>query len=352
MNNSYLFKLFISYSHHDLAYKETLKDHLMPLVRKGLIKIWEDTHLLPGEEWHERIGKQLDDSDIIIMLVSAKFFASDYISQHEIPQSLKLHESGLSMVIPIIATPCHWINSNIAHLMALPGGNQSVGHPENHQIWSEIVEKIEISIIKKLTEDREIGFLPSTPLAIGFFENMARLVVENLIRMRNGIPITADQKPSPLELGPPVRLEFPLQRSEILFKMVIPDKLIHASYQAYQACVNHYGLIRVAVPTPTRVITVFCHPEVLEPNGRLIIYDIPSTLFSSWNAIDLFTVEEYIRQLLSEKEKRNFKKTINYLLNKYKDKLELSGIDQMVKMITIGEMSADFPEIEPFVMKD
>jgi hypothetical protein len=168
--------------------------------------------------------------------------------------------------------------------------------------------------------------------------------------MKKGAEFSANKQGQP-EAKPPIGLEFPLQRNEIRFKMVIPDKLIHASHKAYQACVNHYGLVRVAIPTPTRAITVFCHPEVLEPNGRLIIYDIPSTLFSSWNAIDLLTAEENIRQLLDEKEKRNFKKTILHLIDKYQGKKELAGIKQMVEVITIGEMAGDFPGVEAFMME-
>lgn len=217
---------------------------------------------------------------------------------------------------------------------------------------SQQVEAIKTAI--SIAEpDIEIGFLPSTSLAIGFFENMMRLVVENLIRMKNGAEMNASkQGQGQQEPKPPLTLEFPLQRSEIRFKLVIPHKLQHASHQAYQACVNHYGLIRVAVPTPTRAITVFCHPEVLEPNGRLIIYDIPSTLFSSWNAIDLLTEVKDIRQLLDEKEKRNFKKTIDRLLEKHQNNAALVGIKHMVEVISIDEMAGDFPRAEPFVMKD
>lgn len=197
----------------------------------------------------------------------------------------------------------------------------------------------------------DLGFLPSTSLAIGFFENMMRLVVENLIRMKSGIEINA-QSQRQQEEQKPITLEFPLQRSEIRFKLVIPHKLWHASHQAYQICVNHYGLIRVAIPTPTRAITVFCHPEVLKPNGRLIIYDIPSTLFSSWNAIDLLTNVEDIRQLLDEKEKRNFKKTVDHLLERHKGNTALAGIEHIVEVISIDKMADDFPDIEPFVMKE
>lgn len=231
----------------------------------------------------------------------------------------------------------------------LAAGRPEEPKPYDQESLSQQVDLIKAAI--RATEpDIEIGFLPSTSLAIGFYENMMKLVVENLIKMRKGIPVTPDQKPAPLDMGPPVRLEFPLQRGEVRFKLVIPDKLVHASHQAYQACVNHYGLIRVAIPTPTRAITVFCHPEVLKPNGRLVIYDIPSTLFSSWNAIDLLTNVQDIRQLLDEKEKRNFKKTINHLINKYQDKEELAGIKQMVEVITIGDMAVDFPGVEAFVM--
>ena len=40
-------KVFISYSHADKEWLESLKRHLKPLVRDGSLYCWDDTHIRP-----------------------------------------------------------------------------------------------------------------------------------------------------------------------------------------------------------------------------------------------------------------------------------------------------------------
>jgi hypothetical protein len=108
-------------------------------------------------------------------------------------------------------------------------------------------------------------------------------------------------------------------------------------------------MIKTAIPTPTRPITVFCHPDVLQPNGKLIIYDIPSTLFSSWNAIELLTPVTDIKELLNSKERENFKKAIPILIEKALKDGKMKVTEQIkVVLIALEDIAEDFPNMDPF----
>ena len=97
-------KLFYSYSHKDELYREKLETHLSILRRNGYINEWHDRRISAGNEWEEEINFNLEDSDIILLLISSNFLASDYCYDTETIRALEKHESKEAIVIPIIST--------------------------------------------------------------------------------------------------------------------------------------------------------------------------------------------------------------------------------------------------------
>lgn len=94
--------IFISYSHKDAdPWLDRLNVHLKPLVREGLIELWADTAIKPADEWRAEIASAIARARVAILLVSANFFASDFIARNELPPLLeKAKEDGL-VVLPI-----------------------------------------------------------------------------------------------------------------------------------------------------------------------------------------------------------------------------------------------------------
>src|SRR5688572_6254 len=95
-------KVFISYAHEDEAHKDKLLTHLASLRRQGVIATWHDRDIRAGREWSAEIRAQLDTADVVLLLVSADFLASDFCHEIELARALERHEAGEAHVIPII----------------------------------------------------------------------------------------------------------------------------------------------------------------------------------------------------------------------------------------------------------
>jgi formylglycine-generating enzyme required for sulfatase activity len=112
-------KVFISYSHKDIAWLKRLQVHLKPLERAGLIECWDDTRIKPGEKWSVEIKKALARARVAVLLVSADFLASDFIADNELPPLLATAEREGTLILPINLSPCLVEQTPLAHFQAV-----------------------------------------------------------------------------------------------------------------------------------------------------------------------------------------------------------------------------------------
>ena len=69
-------KVFLSYSHKDEELREQLENHLGSLKKEGIINNWHFRKIAPGNEWKDKIDRNLENSNIILLLISSDFMAS------------------------------------------------------------------------------------------------------------------------------------------------------------------------------------------------------------------------------------------------------------------------------------
>jgi hypothetical protein len=113
-------EIFCSYAHEDEVWLRKLETHLSLLKRQGLISLWFDRLIVPGADWAQTIDTHLETASVILLLVSADFFASDYCYGIEMKRALEREAVGEARVIPILVRPVDWKSTLFAHLQALP----------------------------------------------------------------------------------------------------------------------------------------------------------------------------------------------------------------------------------------
>lgn len=174
-------------------------------------------------------------------------------------------------------------------------------------------DKLQASVlrIKKHIQQKEntfdLGFLPSTSLAYGYFVNFVERTVERLLEDRqNG-------KTFQLAGGQQFSIK------NIKFTVLIPDDLSDDMFNRVKAKRLKDGWQKLKVE-PKDVRDYDFSVDVSKVNdGLLHLVDIPFTLNALKKSIDLYAKVEHIgksekEQLLEQREIRNFKRTLDYLV--------------------------------------
>ena len=136
--------VFVSYSHMDEQHKDELEKHLAVLKRKGLISVWHDRRIVPGSEFDPEIGEHLEEADIILLLASSDFLASDYCYTIEMKRAMERHELEEARVVPVILRPCAWHKAPFGKLQAVPkDGKPITKYPNIDEAYLEVEQAVE-----------------------------------------------------------------------------------------------------------------------------------------------------------------------------------------------------------------
>jgi hypothetical protein len=135
--------VFFSYSHSDEGSRNELEKHLAMLKRQGLIAAWHDRRILAGEKLDQEIDQSLIEADLVLLLVSPDFLASEYCYSREMNKALEMRGQGRAWVIPIILEHCDWRQSPLGELLACPKDGKPVAdYPNPNKAFNEITQEI------------------------------------------------------------------------------------------------------------------------------------------------------------------------------------------------------------------
>jgi len=166
--NSNAVELFYSYAHEDEKFRKKLEKHLSVLKNQGVIRDWHDRKIIAGSDWEEQIDDHLNSSQIILLLVSSDFLASDYITSVEVTRAMERHEAGEARVVPVILRPCLWDGTPFAKLQGLPRDGKPVTEWSNRDnAFSDIAGGIR-SVVEELKKPvgANVPNVPNVPVQI------------------------------------------------------------------------------------------------------------------------------------------------------------------------------------------
>jgi tetratricopeptide (TPR) repeat protein len=155
--------LVCSREKQDLELRIRLEQGLSPLCRAGAIALWHEDMMIPGVERQQEVATHLGRSDLILLLLSQHFFASEacYNIQQEVMEKRSQKEA---FVIPIILRPCDW-EETFNTMKVLPTSHIPItSWPDLDEAFLDVLKGIR-SIINART---------SAPFASSLFTNGMR----------------------------------------------------------------------------------------------------------------------------------------------------------------------------------
>lgn len=124
-------KIFYAYSHADEQFRTDLSKSVALLRRQGVIQEWHDRQITGGEVWADQISNHIEEADIIALLVSPDFMASDYCFGKEMRRALERQVQGSVDVMPIILRDTDLTGAPFSHLQCLPKDGKPIRNWDN-----------------------------------------------------------------------------------------------------------------------------------------------------------------------------------------------------------------------------
>lgn len=124
-------EIFFSYSHADEELRQKLANHLSNLQRNGHITAWHDREISAGTVSADEIEKHLNSADVILLLISADFIASEDSWQREVTRAMEKHEAKEARVIPVLVRDCDWEETPFSRLQPLPSNRKAINSWDN-----------------------------------------------------------------------------------------------------------------------------------------------------------------------------------------------------------------------------
>lgn len=146
-------KVFISYSHQDTQhfnrFKNRMKEYSELADNKNVLDIRGEENELEEKDWKKEIKTALLDTRIAILLVSADFFASDFIRKYELPVLLEAAQAGEIALLSVILGPCVFARTPLYQYQVV----NSIFQPliemvqyEQDMIWAKLAEIVHENI--------------------------------------------------------------------------------------------------------------------------------------------------------------------------------------------------------------
>ena len=154
---SFHIDLFYSYCHTDEFFRERLEIALKPWSDKGLIRGWSDRRTKPGIPLTPQITEKLNNSEVVVFLVSPDFLASDACREEWYMAKRNAKEIGQKLV-PIIIRACDWKEfDNMRVYPCLPEDAFPISSWDNQdEAWLDVTRSLNV-VFEEIRESLEVN---------------------------------------------------------------------------------------------------------------------------------------------------------------------------------------------------
>lgn len=151
-------QVFYCYASKDKKLLEELEEQLSPLKRSKEIMMWSNGEIKAGTDGRSEIEAYLKTADVILLLVSPSFIASDLCYSIQIDRAIKRQLAGKTKVIPILLRPTFLKGTPLDQLQGLPRNNRAITQWRNRdEAFLDVVMELWL-IIQDIMKERFKSF--------------------------------------------------------------------------------------------------------------------------------------------------------------------------------------------------
>ncbi len=138
-------RVFLCYCQKDARYAQRLLIHLAGCQHAHQLAIWDDAQIPAGSLWQHEIAAALEAAQFAVLLLSADFFASPFLTTQELPRLLTAAQVGGTILLPVILRPCLFEESPLAQFRPCNDPTRPLAclsSPAREQLWVSVVRSI------------------------------------------------------------------------------------------------------------------------------------------------------------------------------------------------------------------
>ena len=109
-----------------------------------MLETWSSADVRAGSDWLRGTRQALENADLVVLLVSADFLASDYLWEKELAHVEQRVGAGLARVVTVRLRPADWSAERFwpgGHTV-LPADGAVTACPDLEAAWTEIAASI------------------------------------------------------------------------------------------------------------------------------------------------------------------------------------------------------------------
>jgi hypothetical protein len=138
-------KLVVCYAGSDELLCHELESHLAHMKNAGLVEPWHIGYVQGGGDWRSELVAHIDQADLVVLLISADFLATEECYELALKRSLARQANGQAKVVPVLVRSVDCDDALAAGLSVLPENGKAVTLWEDRdQAWTTVARSIRI----------------------------------------------------------------------------------------------------------------------------------------------------------------------------------------------------------------
>lgn len=140
--------IFFSSVEADEIFRQEIKKRLIVLGRQVDLEVLYESEISAGDDWRKKVKTYFDEAEVVVLLISPDYIASDFHYTEILEKVIQKVESGAQRAVPIHVRPVSWEELSIGELLPVPKEQPISAYEDRDAAFLHVKEEIK-KVIKR-----------------------------------------------------------------------------------------------------------------------------------------------------------------------------------------------------------